>query len=113
MIDPPRRGGRSLRAPPPSTPSLNGSAAMGENHLYARESLPQRCARDETAGRSDGASSLPSIVPTSALSDCPCSTCASGTSSAAPPSPSQASVCCIDRLNPPSKAAAPGATAER
>ena len=84
----------------------NGCVAAVESHRSAQRCLESSHERDRTNERSDAASNLASIAPTSGPSGRLCNTCVCGTSSATLLLPTQSSVCCIDPLNPPPQAAA-------
>ena len=84
---------------------VTAAAPAAECHQFSPRCFGSRCAVGQTTGRSGEASSLPSNAPTSKPSGCRCSSFASCTSSATLRLLTQFSVCCIDQLNPPSKAA--------
>ena len=95
---------RSPPVQPASAQSANGCVAAAENHPSDQKCLELSHERDRTDAQSGAASSLASNAPTSWPSARRCSTCVCGTSSATLLLPTQWSVCCIDRLNPPPSA---------
>src|SRR5471030_2781936 len=106
----PRRLVRFPPSRPASTPSRTECAQAVGCHPSGPVRLAPMCAPDRTAEQSVGASSLPSIAPTSRPSGCPSSRSVAAASYATLLLPTQLSVCCIDQLNPQVVAAAPSET---